>query len=581
MSELERTLANLAPGVTHSRDISGSYNPRRGLAIYCLPISGYSPASPGFVLGEALAARSGLGCTMLEGIPVKIPEGAVVVGEYAALAKKRPELLKEIPELRDPCQYAIRLCHHAVITATSKEGLAAGMQTLAMLVLRHNDSLLPGSVIVDIPFCQSRGLVVELRTPEININLLMQIVSFAATFKANRLHLILDEDFDPAREIPGVESFAATCLSYGIDIGVRLPWLNRLFSGKKSIHETWSAVRAAARVFGATQAGLDDPCPMDANPSVCRRIAESLIRGEVGLREFSLDVGVLMRAECTVGDLAAAGVFGWHRLWDNEATPRDDLDLPLQLDVQAPLPGFSSRGMRAFFRRLDAASAWLRRRDRRSLMVSFRDIGVSHMWQNLLYPAATGLIASWGRPEDAAQCAWLFSNLLYGDHSVQVMDMWDAVGMAFPPGLSAAQEILVRRTAFGRWPEESDGEALSSIDWLEVAQKIRTAAESLKNIAADLSRNAATLTGARLSLFALSWLHCFLALTPELERRRASKYDEDGRTEPIAAELYNNFLAWQGNLQNLAAESGLEIGEMAQVESMGLRLKGLCEGIFE
>ena len=585
MLELEQTLANLAPGITHSRELPGRYNPRRGLAIYCLPISGYSPSGPGVVLGEALAARSGLGCTLLEGIPAKIPEGAVVVAEYNALRKARPDLVEDIPEMSDPCQYAITLGRHAVVTSPSREGLASGMQTLAMIVLRHHEDTIQGSLVVDIPLCRHRGIAVELRTSELSINLLMQMASFAATFKANRLHLILDENFDPTREIPGIESFAATCGSHGIEVGVRLPWLRRIFSGEKTIIDTWAAVRAAARVFGATQAALDDHCPPHADRKICERIGESLCRGEVGLKVFSIDAQVLLKADLRPVDwhtLKTMNIYGWHRMWDYAAPPPEEMEgIPLRIDVQAPVPGFSSRTFARYHQRLDVATSWLREQDRRGLMISFRDVGVSHMWQNLLYPAATGLIAAWGRPEDADRCALLFSNLLYGEAAPQVMNMWNDIVAAFPPGLTEEEEILVRRTAFGQWPEKEEFDTLTEIDWLEATRHIKIAAEALKNVASGLNRNAVTLTGARLSLYALSWLHCFLALTPELELRRRNNYDDDGRTEPIATELYNNFLAWQTNLQNLAAESGLEISEMTDVESMGLRLKGLCEGIFE
>ena len=585
MTELEQTLAYLAPGVTYNRELPGRYNPRHGLAIYSLPVSGYSPTSPGVVLGEALATRSGLGCTMLEGIPTKIPEGAVVIAEYNSLAKMRPDLLQDVPELGKTGQYAIKLQRHALVTSLTREGLASGMQTLAMLILRHSEDTLPGSLVVDIPFCQSRGLAVELQTSEISINLLMQMVSFAATFKANRLQLILQDDFDPAREIPGIETFAATCESYGIEIGVRLPWLGRILSGAKSIFETWTALRAAARAFGASHAALDDTCPTTADAGICQRIVDSLLNGEVGLRDFSLDAAVFLRAEYPARKLAEMGIWGWHRLRDDTEPPLAELaeSVPIRLDVQAPLPGFSSASLSGYHDRLDAAAGWLRKRDgKRELIVSFRDIGVSHMWQNLLYPAATGMITAWGRPDDANQSALLFSNLLYGEAAPEVMNMWNAATQSFPPGLSPKEEILVRRTAFGQWPEEEEDIAvLTGIDWLAVTKHIKNAAETLRQVASTLNRNASTLTGARLSLHALSWLHCFMALTPELELRRRNKYDDDGRTEPIASELYSNFLAWQENLQALASESGLEVSELPLVESMGLRLKGLCEGIFE
>ena len=583
MSRLDNTLASLAPGVAQSRDLPGRYNPRRGLAIYCLPIPGYSPSAPGVVLGEALAARSSLGCTLLEGVPTRIPEGAVVLAQYNALRAVRPDLLEEVPELRDQGQYAIKLSRHALVTSPSREGLAAGMQTLAMLVLRHNEDVIPGCIILDSPFCHLRALAVELKSGEIGINLLMQIASFAATFKANRLYLILGDDFDAAAEIPGVESFVQTCQSYGIGVGVRLPWLGRILSGGKTILEAWAGLRAAARLFGADHAALDDVCPIDIEEEEARRIVGSIVKGEVGLKDVSVDIRLLERSGYSPAELKSMGVTGWYRMWEGKATPLpEQSEFPLRIDVQAPVPGFSSRDLSSYHRRLDTALGWMRHRPRRELVISFRDIGISHVWQNLLYPAATGLVAAWGNSGDAASCARVFANLLYGEAAASVMATWNAVVAAFPPGLTPGEEMLVRRTAFGEWPEDEESLAiLAGIDWLEVTRHIRIAADALKTAAAGLSRNATTLAGAKLSLHALSWLHCFVALAPELERRRRLRSDDDGRTEPIAAELYNNFKAWQTILHELFGESGLELVEAPQIESMGLRLKGICEGIFE
>ncbi len=580
MALLDNTLANLAPGVSHCRDLPGRYNPKRGLAIYCLPIPGYSPSAPGVVLGEALAARSGLGCTLLEGVPAKIPEGAVVVGQCNALKAVRPDLLEDVPELREQGQYAIRLERSALVTSPSREGLAGAMQTLAMIILRHNEDTLPGSLILDTPACQHRCLAVEVATGEISGNLLMQMASFAATFKANRLQIILDGAFDPAGEFAGLDTFVQACQSYGIVVGVGLPWLASMASGERSLDQAWDGVRTAARIFGAGQAGLDDPCPADIDPGVARRIVESMMRGDSGIRGMSADVRLLQKSGCPPAELRDSGVVGFHRLWEQGDPPPLELgDYPMRLDVQSPVPGFSNRPAAGFHRRLDVATGWLRSRPRRELVVSFRDIGVSHMWQNLLFPAAAGLVAAWGIPRDAARGARIFSNLLYGDYGASVESMWDSVSAAFPSGLTPADERLIRRTAFGRWPDDGrTREILAGIDWMEVTRNIRAAAESLKNVAAGLSRNASTLSGAKLSLQALSWLHCFAALEPELSKRRKGRYDEDGRTGPIAEELYNNFQVWQASLRELFSESGLEISELGQVEEMGARLKELCGG---
>ncbi|MCC8181013.1 MAG: hypothetical protein LIP23_08920 [Planctomycetes bacterium] len=581
--QVENTLASLAPGVNHFHLTAGEYHPRKGLAIYYLPIPGYSPAYPGSTLGEALSARSGLGCTMLEGVPAKVPDGAVVVGEYAALKSVRPDLVKDLPTLRQPGQYGIAISNHAVIAASSREGLASGMQTLAMLVLRHPEPTIPGLVIVDKPACQIRGLAVEISSGELGVNLLMQIASFAATFKANRLYLILEENFDPGMLVPGMDVFIQACQSQGISVGIRLPWLKKILAGEKSLLDAWTGIRAAARLFGASQAGLDDPCPEEVEAENAARVVKSMLKGEVGLAGVEVDARLILASGVDTDDLRALGVTGWTRMKDSLAAPdRGFENMPLQIDVEAPVPGFTSGNSLHFHRRLDAALSWLSDHDKRDILVSFRDLGVSHLWQNMLLPTATGLIASWGKPASAHEAAELFANLLYGDHGNAVLASWDAVAACFPADLPPEAERLVRRTAFGQWPESDEAlETLAEIDWLGITKNIRAAADLLKDVAATLNRNTATLSGAKLSLHAISWLHCFIALTPELARRRRFDYDEDGRTESIAAELFNNFAVWHNYLVELQEESGLEIAEMPLIEDMGMRLRELCQVIFD
>ncbi|MDR2391091.1 MAG: hypothetical protein LBE84_05370, partial [Planctomycetota bacterium] len=258
MSRLDETLDDLAPRVSQCMDIPGEYNPRHCLAIYCFSAAGESFIEPGKVLGDAISMYNPLGCVMLEGLPAKIPGGAILVARYDELKRERPDLLEGMPEISEPGQYAIRLGRSALIVSLSHDGLSAGMHTLAMILLRYGKPLLPGSVIMDKPTCQCRGLALELTPKDIEAGTLIQIASFAATFRANRLHVILPADFEPTAEIPGINAFIALCRSFGIETGVRLPWLADILSGRRGLRQTWSRLRVIARMFGASQASLDD-----------------------------------------------------------------------------------------------------------------------------------------------------------------------------------------------------------------------------------------------------------------------------------------------------------------------------------
>lgn len=583
MSLLDSTLEQLAPGVVQCRDLDGRYRPRHGLAIYCLPVEGWAPSSPGMVLGEALAGRSGIGCTLLEGVPAKVPEGAAVVALYKDLMKIRPDLLEDVPEPANDSEYCIKLGRNSLIVANTTGALAQGMQTLAMIVLRHGEETIPGCVIVDRPARAVRCLAIELESREIGINLLMQIASFAATFKANQLHFILNDDFEPAREIPGMDNFFAVCGSFGIDVGVRLKHLGKILSGEMSVAEAWSRIRAAARVFGATIAALDDVCPGDANPETLRRLVESAAAGDTGLAGFSLDARAIVISGVEPAKLAPAGIAGWHRLWKSAVPPPPEFaGIPLAIDVQAPVTGLTSRGLRAYRVRLDVALRDFAKESADSFMISFRDVGISHMWQNLLYPAGTGLITAWGVPDQAELSADRLLSLLYGEAGPVVANMWDVVTEAFPPGLPDDAEVMLRRTAFGHWPAgPEEWRTLTRVDWLTVAEHIRHAAQTVQAAFNGLSRNVSTLMGARLCLYAMSWLHCLTALVPELEARLDGRMPEDGRTEHIIKELFNNYHNWLNCMRETQQESGLEFSELPVLEEMGVYLRSLCEDVVE
>ncbi|MDR1535678.1 MAG: hypothetical protein LBU64_11400 [Planctomycetota bacterium] len=578
MSSLDDTLAGLAPRVSSCRNLSGRYNPRHCLAIYHLPIAGHSLSAPCTALGEAVVARNGLGCVLLEGVPARIPEGAVVIALYNAAKLARPDLLEGVPELTREGQYAIKLQDSALITSRSRDGLAAGIQTLAMLILRHSEDILPAGIVVDTPTCQFRGLAVELGEGGVNLGLLMQIASFAATFKANRLQLILPASFVPPRRMPGLDNFVQLCQSYGLALGVSAPWLGAMLSGKRSPKAIWADLRAAARFFGAEQAALDDPLPIGVDASRIKLAAASILNGEAGLKSLSLDANLLQASNCPPPALKSLGVGGWYRMDGIYAPPPPDFgELPLRLEVQGPINGFSGQGSAVFHHRLDSAMIWLRSRPRRDFMISFRDAGFAYLWQNLMYPAATGLISAWGNPLEADQSAWLYANLLYNHLASPAMDLWEAVAEAFPPGLSATDELLLRRIVFGHWPEDRRALwLLNGIDWLKTLRGVEAARGKLNKMVEALDRNAATLDGARLGLRALVWLASFATLIAKPPKPGpAGSPPDGGRDKPAIAESLENFNSWSGGLQELLAVYDRDLDSLPLLKDMRDRLESL------
>ena len=580
MARLEDTLNGLAPGVASFIPKAGSYGPRKGLAIYYLRPDGTPLTAPGTVLGEALASRSGLGCTMLEGVPAVVPTGAVVMGLFKDLQALRPDLVAGLP-VPAASEYVVNIGSSVLIAAAAREGLINGMQTMAMVILRHQDDVLPAGIIHDRPLLAERGVAIELSREEIALPLLFQIVSFISTFKANALDWILPGDFSSAG-VRDLDPVIQICHSFGVRTTVRLPWLGRILRGELGVHEAWSHIRVVARLFGASRAALDDPYLPGTPPALARELVDSAVNGDHGLEALEVDAR-LIEATGSIGlVLSGPGVRGWHRLDSPGRIPDPVLSrLPLRVEVPGNLPGLSAERMEDYFARLDAAGGWLTPRRYQSLVVSFRNLGVSHAWQNLLSPVATGLIRAWGVPPRAEEAGRSYAELLYGAGAGAVIDVWQALSAAFPPGLSGAGERRLREIAYGDWPESVDDMSLlADIDWQGVVRNVNLAAEKLENAAAGLSRNKSTLSGSHLSLQLLAWLCRLSVLLPEVMRRRRGDGGGDGRTGAMAEELANGFEEWRLYLTKLQEESGFEIVEMGRVESMGTRLRAVCGGAF-
>lgn len=570
MDNLGETLSGLAPGVGEYRILEGEYNPRHGLAIYFLPSSGPSIAQPGTVLGEALASRSGLGCTLLEGIPPKVPSGAAVIGIYKDLLNARPDLLDNVPEIGKPGEYAVKLGRSCLVAGVDRDGLVAGIQTLAMTILRHPDQVMPSAVIIDSPKRLRRGLTIELRQEELSPALLFQIMSFAATFKANTIKWILPTTFDPG-SVLNMEVVNLAASSNGFDTSVGMPLLAPLLAGEWQPADAWSSLRSAAKTFGATKAFLDDPCPDDIPQAKAKEIVDSIIHGDTGLAKVAVDVNLLLKAGIDPTTMNSTNLSVWARVNSPEDIPAVKYNgKPVPLDIPSHMCGLSSRGVEAFYDSLDAAASALDGEG--SLVVSFRGLGFSHAWQNYLSGAATGLIVAWGKPATAREAAASYSELLYGDAAANIMKIWGELSHLFPDNLDNTETRRLGEIAFGEWPESmADKAILAKIDWQKVVNDINNIAGRLETVTANLTRNRTTLSGPYLSLQILAWLCRLAILPPELEA-----HGGDTQANSIASELMKSFMEWRQYLENLQIESGMDLINMDKIDTMGTRIRFIC-----
>lgn len=574
MNSAEETIRSLAPGVRSFKRLEGHYNSRHGLAIYFLPTAGPSIAQPGTVLGEALASRSGLGCTLLEGIPEKIPEGAAVVGIYSDLKKLRPELLGALAPPTLPGEYIIILGRHALVAGKDRDGLVSGIQTLAMTILRHGEATIPGTVIRDRPAKRKRGLRVALRQEEATPALMFQILSFASTFKANAVGWILPRDFDPGA-VPNLEVVNLATASDGIDVSVGMPLLGAIASGETSLSDAWIRLRSAAALFGTAKAFFDDPCPDDIDPETAWRIALAIVEGVPGLSEIAVDYRLLKAAGIYPQALEVPGLRAWARVDDPaDLAEISHWDGRIALDVPSHMCGLSPRSLGAFNLCLDAASTKLGDPGG-DIGVSFRGLGFNHAWQNYLPGAATGLIVAWGSPATASRAAHAYAELLYGEAAPRVVEIWQALSGLFPEGTGDEQVRRLGEIAFGAWPESpEDRQLLASIDWQKVVASINTIAGLLEKTAPSLTRNRSTLAGPYLSLQIMAWLCRLAILLPGLIDEETAA--NDIQTAGAACELMQSFTEWRLYLENLQGESGMEIINMSKLDAMGARLRYLC-----
>ncbi|MDR3211227.1 MAG: hypothetical protein LBU79_04845 [Planctomycetota bacterium] len=572
MDVLDTTLAGMAPAVKNYRRLEGEYNARHGLAIYSLVEGNSFLAQAGTILGEALAGRSGVGCTMLEGIPPRPPSGSVVVGLYDDLLVQRPDLLADLERPAHPGGFGISFNRNALVTATSREGIAAGIQTAAMLIMRHQGERIPGVVINDWPDRAIRCLAVELNPSELNPNLLIQILSFATTFRANAIEWILPADFNPwfQGNLAAIRSY---CQATGLEVSVSFPHLGPLLRGELSLAKSQDLFQAAAVALGASRVSLDDPVPADFDPEkaidLINNLQDVLLNGKSEIQRIGVDYRLLSATGVRPADLANAALEGWFRVED--AVPSEEYrGFPLRLDVPAHFLGLTSRSPTGYYTTLDATAAWCGHDGQGKMAISFRGVGFPHYWQNCLAAAATGLVLAWGNTS-AASAADSFAHLIYGEQAEEMQAIWDNLGELYPSGLSSEEERRAGEFAFGLWPENPDDIAfITKANWTTTITRITTLVSQLEVTASHLTRNKATLTGPYLTIHFLAWLYRLAFLFPALGK---------AETAILAAnELVKSLGDWRSFLTSLQTESGLASIDMEKLDHMGKRLEELVNG---
>lgn len=576
---LEATVNDLIPGVVAFTPEGPAYNPRKGLAIYRLP-PGKQTIPQLVLLAESLAARTMVGCAILDGIPKNVPEGAITLGIWKDLAAHHPHLIEsQSPPPSRRGGYTLRFGRHSIITAHDVEGLGNGASTFSMILSRHGGSVIPGGVVTDYPLCDERGLTLELPSDDANQWSLSRFAAMACSFKANRIVLSIPDDFS-GRLSPGVRNLIDAKADLGIGISIGVSWLGNMVNSPRP--HMWTNLRRLADLFEADGAVLEDATPPETNGRR-RKLLDFLMSGAAGL-PLEIDANFLSEAQASVEDFTSVNIRGWLRpqsFVPGSKSSYSGIDMPLTLEL--PNPGYGVKGLSQFSQVMNAAERFtVARPNARSIRISLRHSFSGALLINQTLPIAAGLAIGWGNPPETMTAANRLSSLMYGAAGQDVLGVWEDIAGAFPSfgenkGLSGEHVLDL---AFGTWPREEDLRLLADVDWPSFDKKRLSAQKDLDRLIDTTTGNRNLLELAQIGLEAHIWLRSLSTVLPILRRLYGLAAGADSRAKSMAvgssAGLSAQADVWLSHLQAWGKENGELQQEIANMTLTAQRLRTIC-----
>ncbi len=586
MRESEDNLAtiipHLLPGVRACAPGSMPYDPRYCLAIYCPSDESEQLQVAAVLAGESTASHGGQCCCLMEGIPQVAPPGAIILGTWEGIEKAAPHLLSALPKPQ-PQGYVLRLDRHALLVGSDFSAAFAAVQTFVQMLALSPQRELPACLINDQPALPRRSFMIDLTHAQPRITLFTRIIGLLQSFKANRLHILLNAVSPrPQRSALGVVSWedAETLSGYSREYCLPvIPWADlagQVANDELSPGAAWEIGRQMIEAFGAPAIGLG----MTAIPCSAAEGVRELVARLAESQNTPLDIYLPFSAAAPCADLQRHGI----RLVAGAFADDQGLLPNLAPQPNIPLAIWGTPGNRGFepiaagvaCQRLDAILS-------AALTAGAEEAGYfcpgggGKIWLNDIAFLISWVTAAWEGKAATSLTRRRFLRLAYGEQAVAVDEAGAAIAEAFPPELRGEDGAEMRRSIFGKNIAPELWQKIEAIDWTGHEKKMRTAEGILLACRKNLSRNSETLAVADIGLAAARCLANKVCLFKEalMHYRDAQegRAGSLGRCRQCLERLFYAITPFFQRLRTIREDSGYAAGEAKSLEQWLMRLR--------
>ncbi len=530
VNELETLAARLLPQVRSITAHEGRYRPHECLGVYLQPhTETLSYELPGLLVGQFGMAPYGQTVTLLDGIPKKVPPGAVLVGSWDYLSLLFPDILSPETKPSNDEGYYLWMQRYCIIAGASFSGCLYGAQTMIQLISQTQDDL-PALSIADAPAMPVRSIACNLRDMVPDSDSILKTVGLLNSFKGNRLHLILNP-LAPVSPRPGFGTFeeddarelALCSREYGISI---IPWIDLMEQENGVRIPVENAAALCSRVassFTPTDIGVGGLAsalrPNEEIRAVLKQIDQNLPR-EIGLYLHK-------RISSVCPDFSSGRRIMFWEDADLKTTP--GTAMPFCLSVGSGAQGFVGLAAEDVARRIDRIYI---RHQPPTREITFRlfDQTGGRLWEHDIISAMVSASMGWSVKDGALDALKRFTHLAFGNNAEGFLELQKMVSDAIPTTIR--EHMPLQEMAFGFPERDNCWQLLERIDWGNFSRQSILIRKQMADLRQHSTRNADLIEFADISIDATQ----FLRDRYRLLTKAAGFYNQATKGTALAAE---------------------------------------------
>ncbi len=450
------------------------YNPAHCMAVY-IPPAEYEEDSlrlPAMIAGEAVS-HHGQACTLLAGIPKSPPGGSIVMGTWSDLEQLQPRLLDGLPQPAGESDYLIQVDGFVLLTAGTREGVLHGAHTLGQLLSTHINQIIPALLISDQALYPERSLVYDLTRANVTIDHLVNLIALISSFKANRLHLVMQPETPLSNDgslgavaYDDALAIGRTCREYGIVPVPSADLTGLVGTGRCRTGQACEAAMDLLNAFDTDAIAIGGmSCPATGD----RRAVRGFIRSLLDNCEYELEIYLdacavrLLYADTPVPGQVVA-----------QFTPASATEAALEFmsSASVAISMHATSMARSFIppapHAVHAQIEHALRLAGSSNAVEFGffadNIRCGHLLANDLPEAVTCLCCAWKEYSSPSAAATAFAEFAFADKAGDFITLRERLARNFPAALRSPEADPVLHSAFGFPLRASAWQQIAALD---------------------------------------------------------------------------------------------------------------------